>query len=79
MDELAAGVFEGIDVLALVLQATREEGLQEGIVKVRTGPLSASLAKFQCRPVSAVQEVGEVRRRENEITAPLAHVLTALH
>ena len=64
---MTTGAFKRIDVLALVLQATREEGLKDRIVEVRTAQFTVGFAKFQCRAVSAVQEVGEVRCRKNEL------------
>ena len=61
------GVFKSLDVLVLVLQAAREERFKDRIVEVGTGPFAIRLAELQCRTVSAVQEVGEVRRRKNNL------------
>jgi hypothetical protein len=46
---------ETINVLALVLQAAREERFKE-VVELRTGPFLTRLAELQCRTVSAVED-----------------------
>ena len=67
IDDAPTGAFKTLDVLALVLQTAREERFKDSIVELRTAPLPTRLAELQCRMVSAVQEVGEVRRRKNNL------------
>jgi len=64
---MTTGAFKRIDVLALVLQAAREEGFKDRVVEVGTGPFPTSLAELLCCTVPAVQEVGEIRRRKNDL------------
>src|SRR5207302_1085341 len=61
------GAFKSLDVLALVLQAAREQRFKDRIVEVGTGPFPPRLAEFQCRTMPAVQEIGEVRCRKNDL------------
>src|SRR5262249_39998007 len=67
IDDAPTGVFKRLDVLVLVLQAAREERFKDRIVEVGTGSFATRLAELQCSTVSAVQEVGEVRRRKNDL------------
>lgn len=64
---MTTGAFKRFDVLALVLQAAREERFNDGIVKVGTGSFPVRLTELKRRAVTAIQEVGEVRRRKNDL------------
>jgi hypothetical protein len=74
VEEMTTGAFQRLDVLALVLQATGEESLKDRIVEVRAIAFPARFAQLQSGAMSAVQEIGEVRRRKNKFNSDLSHV-----